>query len=42
MGLKNGLDTEIGEQNIGLSGGQAQRLALARAYLKEHDVTNIR
>lgn len=28
------LDTEIGEQSQGLSGGQAQRLALARAYLK--------
>ncbi|WP_119328559.1 thiol reductant ABC exporter subunit CydD [Cysteiniphilum halobium] len=28
------LMTEIGEQSIGLSGGQAQRLALARAYLK--------
>ncbi|MDA0912068.1 MAG: thiol reductant ABC exporter subunit CydD [Proteobacteria bacterium] len=28
------LATEIGEQSIGLSGGQAQRLALARAYLK--------
>lgn len=36
--LNNGLATEIGEQNIGLSGGQAQRLALARAYLKPHDV----
>lgn len=36
--LKNGLATEIGEQNIGLSGGQAQRLALARAYLKPHNV----
>lgn len=30
----NKLATEIGEQSIGLSGGQAQRLALARAYLK--------
>ena len=36
--LNNGLATEIGEQNIGLSGGQVQRLALARAYLKPHDV----
>jgi ATP-binding cassette subfamily C protein CydD len=36
--LPNGLDTEIGEQNIGISGGQAQRLALARAYLKPHDI----
>ena len=36
--LPNGLDTQIGEQNIGLSGGQAQRLALARAYIKPHDL----
>jgi len=34
--LPNGLDTEIGEQNLGLSGGQAQRIALARAYMKNH------
>ena len=33
----NGLNTKIGEQNIGISGGQAQRLALARAYIKEHN-----
>ena len=31
--LPNGLETLIGERGIGLSGGQAQRLALARVYL---------
>ncbi|MDE4971989.1 ATP-binding cassette domain-containing protein, partial [Francisella tularensis] len=36
--LAKGLDTEVGEQNIGVSGGQAQRLALARASLKPHDI----
>ncbi|QLE79521.1 cysteine/glutathione ABC transporter permease/ATP-binding protein CydD [Francisella sp. Scap27] len=36
--LPNGLDTQIGEQNLGVSGGQAQRLALARAYIKPHDL----
>ncbi len=36
--LPNKLDTQIGEQNIGLSGGQAQRFALARAYIKPHDL----
>ncbi|MDE4963453.1 ATP-binding cassette domain-containing protein, partial [Francisella tularensis] len=36
--LANGLDTAVGEQNIGVSGGQAQRLALARAYIKPHDI----
>jgi ATP-binding cassette subfamily C protein CydD len=36
--LDKGLLTQIGEQNIGISGGQAQRLALARAYLKPHDI----
>ena len=30
----NGLDSKVGEQHHGLSGGQAQRLALTRAYLK--------
>ncbi|AXA34420.1 heme ABC transporter permease/ATP-binding protein CydD [Francisella adeliensis] len=36
--LPNGLNTQIGEQNLGISGGQAQRLALARAYIKPHDL----
>ncbi|MED7818668.1 MULTISPECIES: heme ABC transporter permease/ATP-binding protein CydD [unclassified Francisella] len=36
--LNDGLLTQIGEQNLGISGGQAQRLALARAYLKPHDI----
>ncbi|QIV96311.1 ATP-binding cassette subfamily C protein CydD [Allofrancisella inopinata] len=38
LSLPNGLDTQIGEQNLGISGGQAQRLALARAYLKPHNL----
>ena len=33
-GLPQGLDTPIGERGMSLSGGEAQRLALARAYLK--------
>ena len=33
-----GLDTPVGEQNQGLSGGQAQRIALARLYLKNPDI----
>lgn len=33
--LPQGLATMIGEQNLGVSGGQAQRIALARAYLKQ-------
>jgi ATP-binding cassette, subfamily B, bacterial len=33
-GLPHGLDTPIGEDSSGLSGGQAQRLAIARALVK--------
>ncbi|WP_416136978.1 thiol reductant ABC exporter subunit CydD [Halomonas sp. HK25] len=33
--LPEGLETAIGERGVGLSGGQAQRLALARVFLSE-------
>ncbi|PSL40488.1 ATP-binding cassette subfamily C protein CydD [Planomicrobium soli] len=36
--LKQGFDTEIGEAGRGLSGGEKQRIALARAFLKKPSV----
>ena len=37
-GLRNGVDTGIGERGLTLSGGQRQRLALARALLADPTV----
>lgn len=36
--LPHGLETQIGEGGFGLSGGQAQRIAIARAYLKNSPI----
>ena len=36
--LPKGLETRVGEQNLGLSQGQIQRVALCRAYLKNAPV----
>ena len=37
-GLKNGLDTVYGTRGIYFSGGEAQRLSIARAFLKDADI----
>lgn len=36
--LANGLDTRIGEAGRGLSGGEKQRIAIARAFLKKPSI----
>lgn len=37
-GLKNGLDTVYGTRGIYFSGGEAQRLSIARVFLKDADI----
>ena len=36
--LEDGLDTMIGEKGVGISEGQAQRLAIARSFLRERPI----
>lgn len=37
-GMKEGLDTKIGERGVKLSGGQKQRVAIARMFLKNPSI----
>ncbi|ELC8443067.1 ABC transporter ATP-binding protein [Clostridium perfringens] len=36
--LSDGFNTKIGENGLGISGGQAQRLAIARAFLRDKPI----
>lgn len=36
--MPNGLDTEVGERGVKISGGQRQRLAIARAFLRDPQI----
>lgn len=36
--LSDGLETKVGERGVSISGGQKQRLSLARAFLREADI----
>lgn len=36
--LDNGLDTMIGERGVGISEGQAQRIAIARSFLRQRPI----
>lgn len=36
--LPEGLDTKVGEKGVKLSGGEKQRIAIARAFLKKADI----
>ena len=38
MNLPKGYDTVIGSGNIKLSGGEAQRISIARAFLKDSEI----
>ena len=38
LGLNNGLSSSVGERGVQLSGGQIQRLAIARALFRNPDI----